>query len=52
MPGAVRLADVGELREAGEQPVDERAVGLPAPGWTTSPAGLSTTITSSSAWTT
>ena len=25
---------------------------LPAPGWTTSPAGLSTTITSSSAWTT
>ena len=52
MPGPVRLADAGELGEAGQQAVDERAVGLPAPGWTTSPAGLSTTITASSAWTT
>ena len=49
---ALRLADAGDVGEAGEQAVDQRAVGLPAPGCTTSPAGLSTTITASSAWTT
>ena len=51
---AVRCCpDAGEVREAGEQAVDEGAVAaLPAPGWTTRPAGLSTTTTSSSTWTT
>ena len=32
MPGPVRLADAGELGEAGQQPVDERAVGVAGAG--------------------
>ena len=34
------------------RPLTSVPSGCPAPGWTTSPAGLSTTITSSSTWTT
>ena len=52
MPGRVGSPTVGDLGVAGEQAVDQRAVGGRRRGAPPAPAGLSTTITSSSSWTT
>jgi hypothetical protein len=38
--GRCRRAAARQRRVAEQQRVDQRAAGLPAPGWTTSPAGL------------
>ena len=52
MPGRIGSPTPASSGKRASSPLTSVPVGLPAPGWTTRPAGLSTTITSSSSWTT
>ena len=52
MPGRSGSPTPASSGNRASSPLTSVPSGLPAPGWTTSPAGLSTTITSSSTWTT
>ena len=52
MPGRIGSPTAAISGKRWRSPLASVPVSWPAPGWTTSPAGLATTTTSSSAWTT